>query len=423
MGEQVRSLAREAIRNLTELVFGKGIHQSQRLIPHVVGDMFSIRRNPHGVTRRERMCRAIDHHFSYTRDDVVHLGRRVRVTARRSNSANRNLRDTHNQLSGWHRVATDEFPPTHAATRGTRPLVLRHVAGASDDRCNALARRTAVSSIARRHGRNARRYYSQGVDLNGARVLVTGASRGIGEAIAREATRRGAKVIGVARSTGVLNGVMQSISGVAYPCDLSVDSERASLIERLEAVHGPIDVLINNAGVDDTKMFAQTSTLDVQRVITLNQIVPIELMRQALPRMQSRNRGHVVNISSLAAAGGFAGMTLYCSSKAGLSGFHRVLRHELKGSYIGMTLVEIGPIPTDMLASVKGLRAAERMFSRLRRLQLLPEVPRERVAEAVCDAVERNTANVCLPKRAKIYPLLVGLPQQIVNLITTNIKR
>ncbi|NCX18579.1 MAG: SDR family NAD(P)-dependent oxidoreductase, partial [Acidimicrobiia bacterium] len=164
-----------------------------------------------------------------------------------------------------------------------------------------------------------------------ARVLVTGASRGIGEAIAREATRRGAKVIGVARSTGVLNGVMQSISGVAYPCDLSVDSERASLIERLEAVHGPIDVLINNAGVDDTKMFAQTSTLDVQRVITLNQIVPIELMRQALPRMQSRNRGHVVNISSLAAAGGFAGMTLYCSSKAGLSGFHRVLRHEMKG--------------------------------------------------------------------------------------------
>jgi short-subunit dehydrogenase len=116
-------------------------------------------------------------------------------------------------------------------------------------------------------------------------------------------------------------------------------------------------------------------------------------------------------------------MTLYCSSKAGLSGFHRVLRHEMKGSYIGMTLVEIGPIPTDMLASVKGLRAAERMFSRLRRLQLLPEVPRERVAEAVCDAVERNTANVCLPKRAKIYPLLVGLPQQIVNLITTNIKR
>jgi short-subunit dehydrogenase len=161
----------------------------------------------------------------------------------------------------------------------------------------------------------------------------------------------------------------------------------------------------------------------VQRVITLNQIVPIELMRQALPRMQSRNRGHVVNISSLAAAGGFAGMTLYASSKAGLSGFHRVLRHEMKGSYVGMTLVEIGPIPTDMLASVKGLRAAERMFSRLRRLQLLPEVPRERVASAVCVAVERNTANVCLPKRAKIYPLLVGLPQQIVNLITADIKR
>jgi hypothetical protein len=76
-----------------------------------------------------------------------------------------------------------------------------------------------------------------------------------------------------------------------------------------------------------------------------------------------------------------------------------------------------------MLASVKGLRAPEQMFSRLRRLQLLPEVPRERVARAVCDAIEGGTADVCLPRRAKIYPLLVGLPQRIVNLLTTDIKR
>ena len=267
------------------------------------------------------------------------------------------------------------------------------------------------------------RHYCRGVDLNGARVLVTGASRGIGEAIAREAASRGAKVIGVARSASALNGVMQSVGGVAFPCDLSVESERADLVARLEAIHGPIDVVINNAGVDDTRMFTQTSALDVQRVITLNQIVPIELMRQAVPLMRSRSKGHVVNISSLAAAGGFAGMTLYCSSKAGLSGFHRVLRHELKGSPVGLTIVEIGPIPTDMLANVKGLRAAEQMFSRLRRLQLLPEVPRERVARAVCNAVERGTANVCLPKRAKIYPVLVGLPQQIVNLLTSGVKR
>ncbi|MEY4400549.1 MAG: hypothetical protein RL072_414, partial [Actinomycetota bacterium] len=164
------------------------------------------------------------------------------------------------------------------------------------------------------------------MDLNGARVLVTGASRGIGEAIAREAAHRGAKVIGVARSAGVLNTVMQSIGGVAYAADLSVESERTDLLRRLEAIHGPIDVLVNNAGIDDTRMFANASSDDVSKVITVNQIVPIELMRQAVPLMKPRGRGHVVNISSLAAAGGFAGMTLYCSSKAGLSGFHRVLR-------------------------------------------------------------------------------------------------
>jgi len=265
--------------------------------------------------------------------------------------------------------------------------------------------------------------YHLDMDLSGARVLVTGASRGIGEAIARQAASRGAKVIGVARSAGALNDVMQATKGVAYPCDLSEAAQRNDLIGRLEAVHGAIDVVVNNAGVDDTKMFAEASALDVERVITLNQVVPIELMRQAVPLMRSRGRGHVVNISSLAAAGGFAGMTLYCSSKAGLSGFHRVLRHELKGSPVGLSLVEIGPIPTDMLANVKNVRAAERMFNRLRRLQLLPEVPRERVARAVCDAIENDTANVCLPKRAKIYPILVGLPQRIVNLITSDIKR
>ena len=90
---------------------------------------------------------------------------------------------------------------------------------------------------------------------------------------------------------------------------------------------------------------------------------------------------------------------------------------------MGLTIVEIGPIPTDMLASVKGLNAPERMFTRFRRMQLLPEVPRERVATAVCNAVQRNTASVCLPKRAKIYPVLVGLPQRIVNALTFDIKR
>ena len=261
------------------------------------------------------------------------------------------------------------------------------------------------------------------MNLNGARVLVTGASRGIGEAIVREAAARGAKVIGVARTASALNAVMASINGVAFPCDLSQQAERTNLIPRLEGIHGPIDVLINNAGLDETRMFRDSTAADVERIITLNQIVPIEFMRQAVPLMHARQRGHIVNISSLAASGGFAGMTLYCSSKSGLSGFHRVLRHEIKSSAIGMTLVEIGPIPTDMLASVKGLRAAERMFNRLARLQLLPEVPRERVARAVCNAVQRNTASVCLPKRAKIYPLLTGLPQRIVNVITADIKR
>ena len=408
------ALSREAVGDVAEFVFCEHIQQSQWFFAHVVRDMFGIGRNPHGITRREWVGRTVNHDLSTTSDDVVHLGGFMGVPPRWSTRTHRHLCDADDHLPRRHRVTTDEFPPSHAAALGAHPLVLRYVTHPRDDGHVALL-------IA--HVRHARRHYSLVVDLNGAHVLVTGASRGIGEAIAREAARRGAKVIGVARSAGALNTVMQSIGGIAYACDLSIEAERTSLVARLEAIHGPIDVLINNAGVDDTRMFANATDIDINKVITLNQIVPIELMRQALPLMQSRGRGHVVNISSLAAAGGFAGMTLYCSSKAGLSGFHRVLRHEMRGSPVGLTIVEIGPIPTDMLASVKGLNAPERMFTRFRRMQLLPEVPRERVATAVCNAVQRNTASVCLPKRAKIYPVLVGLPQRIVNALTFDIKR
>ncbi len=261
------------------------------------------------------------------------------------------------------------------------------------------------------------------MDLKNKTVLVTGASRGIGEAIAIEMSRAGAKIIGVARDIQRLEQAMKPIGGIPVCCDLSDLIAVSTLIEKIESQHGPIDVLINNAGVDHTGLLQDATSDDIRQVIVTNQISPIDLTRQVLIGMRRRQIGHVVNISSLAASGGFSGMTLYSSSKSGLSGFHRVLRHELSGTPIGMTLVEIGPIPTDMLSGVYRVETTFKMFRRLQKLQLLPEVSRERVARNVRRAIENGRQHVCLPLRGKIYPILSGAPQKIVDVIMSTIPR
>src|SRR4029079_6447251 len=121
---------------------------------------------------------------------------------------------------------------------------------------------------------------------------------------------------------------------------------------RVEADGGPIDVLVNNAGLDGVGALEHMSADDVGDTLNVNLLAPIELTRQVLPGMVARRCGHIVNVSSFAAAAMFTGGTTDAASKAGLSQFTEVLRWELKGTDVGLTIVELGPIPTDMLATV-----------------------------------------------------------------------
>lgn len=247
--------------------------------------------------------------------------------------------------------------------------------------------------------------------------VVTGASAGIGEAIAVEAASRGARVIGVARRADVLGEVMSRVAGIAVLADLSDRAVVDGLVDRIEAEHGPIDVWVNNAGIDLAGPLADATASDVYAIHELNLVTPIELCRQVIPSMERRKGGHIVNVSSMASSAGFSGMSLYCSTKAGLSNFHRVLRAEMKGSSVSSTIVEIGPIPTDMLERVYDHPPTERGFRRLRRLQLMPEIEREVVAKGVVDAVEKGRKTVRFPRRAVMFPVLTSTPQRIVDLL------
>lgn len=245
-------------------------------------------------------------------------------------------------------------------------------------------------------------------------VVVTGASRGIGAAIAREFASRGARVTLVARSERPLAELAQVIDGKALPADLFDPEQVNSLVARAEELAGPIDVLINNAGMETTKSIFDTTEQDISDLLRLNLEVPIQLTRLVLPGMRDRRRGHVLNLSSMAANGGFGGMSVYSASKAGLSHFTRIVRRDLKGTGVGVTNLEVGPVPTELLANLT-YPPAMKSFARFRRIQLMPNVAPERVARYAVNAVEDGKRAVWLPRRAFLFGALTGAPQRIAE--------
>ena len=141
--------------------------------------------------------------------------------------------------------------------------------------------------------------------VKGMHVVVTGGSRGIGEALAREFAARGARVTVVARSVDSLNKVASSINGNAVVADLSDDRVVDTLIADIEGKHGPIDVLVNNAGLETNTPFAVEDAREIRTVARLNLETPMLLTRHVLPGMLQRGRGHLVFVSSLAGTAGF----------------------------------------------------------------------------------------------------------------------
>jgi uncharacterized protein len=260
------------------------------------------------------------------------------------------------------------------------------------------------------------------MELTGSRVLVTGASRGIGEALARRFAHLGARVALVARTGPAIEQLATELGGTAHPADLADPAQVRGLLERIEAEGGPVDVLVNNAGVEGVGAFEEQSESDVETTFRVNLVTPAELTRQALPGMVRRGRGHIVNVSSLAGTAVFPGMTSYSSTKAGLSQFTAGLRADLRGTPIGTTLVELGPIPTDMLARVEAEGPVGLSFRRMYRLGLLVDVDREVVARTVVEAVQAGRRHVRHPKRAIVFPMLAEAPRRAVELLLTGVR-
>lgn len=254
-------------------------------------------------------------------------------------------------------------------------------------------------------------------------VVVTGGSRGIGEALAREFARRGARVTVVARSPDSLHRVAAEIGGNAVVADLSDDRVVDALVADIESRHGEIDVLVNNAGLETTLPFAVEDPRAVRAVSRLNYEVPLMLARQALPGMLARGRGHIVFVSSLAGTAGFPGMAVYCGTKAGILNFFSSLQRELKHSPVGLTVLSPGPVDTQMWENVEGSSPeTQKVVRRFQMLRLIPKASPQDIARRTVSAVESARPFVRDPKRLSLNFWLNMLPTRISNAAAVGIR-
>ncbi len=259
------------------------------------------------------------------------------------------------------------------------------------------------------------------MDVRGKRVLITGASRGIGESIAHAFAGAGARVALVARSEDAIRKLAADLGGTAHPADLGDPAQVDGLLSRVEVDGGPVAVLVNNAGIEISKSIADTTAEELARITQVNYLAAAELCRQAIPVMLGRAGGHIVNVSSLAGVGVYPGLTTYAATKSALTHFTAGLRADLRGLPIDTTVVELGPIPTDMLEHVDDYQPTSRAFRRFYRMQLLVDVPREKVASNVLEAVQRGRRHVRIPKRAVGFALLAEAPRRVVELLLTGL--
>ena len=191
--------------------------------------------------------------------------------------------------------------------------------------------------------------------LAGRTALVTGASRGIGAAVARRLARDGARVALLARSREPLAALVAEIGGgaIAIPADIgrveAVDEARAALAGA--GVDAP-DILVNNAGIFFITPAHETSVDAFRSLVELNLTAPFAFVQAFLPAMRRRGSGHVVTIGSIADRVAFAGNAAYAASKFGLRALHEVLRAELKGTGVRASLVSPGPVDTPLWDAV-----------------------------------------------------------------------
>jgi 3-oxoacyl-[acyl-carrier protein] reductase len=185
--------------------------------------------------------------------------------------------------------------------------------------------------------------------LNGKVVLVTGASRGIGKAIASQLQNLGATVIGTATSAHGAEKISEYLGvGNGLVLNVTSDDSIAELFSSIKDNHGSIDILVNNAGITRDNLFMRMKTEEWDDIIDTNLSSVFKVSKAAIRPMMKKRTGRIINIGSVVGTMGNAGQVNYATSKAGLLGFTKSLAREVASRGITVNTVAPGFIDTDM---------------------------------------------------------------------------
>ena len=236
--------------------------------------------------------------------------------------------------------------------------------------------------------------------LAGQIALITGAARGIGRVTAEALVRRGMRVViadvdfpAASRAAAELGA-----STVALALDVTDRASFSACLDAAQEQLGPVDVLINNAGIMPIGPFLEEDDATATRTIDINVHGVILGMKLVLPRMLARGRGHVVNIASQAGKYGFPGGATYCASKAAVINLSRAVRKELRGSGVEISIVSPVAVNTEL-----GLGLVEPRQRQFRKIEP------QQVAEAIVETLQLPTFDVHVPKTLAVSERISAL--------------
>jgi short-subunit dehydrogenase len=249
-------------------------------------------------------------------------------------------------------------------------------------------------------------------------VVVTGASAGIGAAIAREYAAAGARVTLVARRRALLEPLAASLPARSHiiTADLADLAAGTDWLADAEAALGPIDVLVNNAGVQIVGPTAGSDPAAGEALLAVDLVTPMRLCLAVLPAMLARRSGCLVNIASMAALAPTPGMFYYCAAKGGLGSASEALRGELARTGVHVLTVYPGPVHSDMEA------AARARFEPSAFTDRLPTGDAAVLARQIRRGVQRRQARIVYPRFYQLARWFPGITAWMLGRYTPALR-
>jgi short-subunit dehydrogenase len=245
------------------------------------------------------------------------------------------------------------------------------------------------------------------VSVTSGKVLVTGATGGIGHAITRAFAAGGASLIVTGRRAEVLEPLAQEVGGIAWSSDLSSRDAVDQLAERANAAN--IDVLVANAALPASGALTELTQQEIDLMLEVNLRAPIALAKAIAPGLVERGQGHLVFISSLSGKAAAPSSSIYSATKFGLRGFALGLREDLRGTGVGVSTVLPGFIRDAGMFADAGIALPRGVGTR----------SPEQVAAAVLRAIERNRAEINVaPTGLSLGAAFAGLAPQIAAAVS-----